>query len=89
MVRFSVLVNGSPSGFFNSTRRLRHADPISPLLFLHLLFADDTILFCEANVEHLLYIKMFLICFKAVSDLKVNLSKTEIAPLLGRLNIKK
>ena len=46
----------------------------------HLLFADDAILFCDASKEKLLYIRMVLIFFEAITGLKVNVGKSEIVP---------
>lgn len=47
----------------------------------HLLFADDTILFCDAVVEQILHVRLLLFCFQAVTGLKVNVAKSEMVPI--------
>ena len=47
----------------------------------HLLFTNDTLIFCEPKVEQLRNLRCLLLCFKAVSGLKINLSKSVIVPI--------
>ena len=47
----------------------------------HLLFADDTIIFCDNVCEQIVNLRGILIWFKAVSSLRVNLSKSSILPV--------
>ena len=51
----------------------------------HLLFADDTILFCDAEVEQILHIRLLLLCFQSLTGLKVNVAKSEMVPI-GEVN---
>jgi len=100
-----VLVNGTPIGFFSSSRGLRQGDSLSFLLFVfvmdalgrmipvavsgrlldafsvgngvfsHILFVDDTLIFCAAFPAHLHPLRSLFLCFEAASGLKVNLAK--------------
>ena len=47
------------------------------------MFADDTLLFCEDNKDQLEFWKWVVICFEVVSDLKINMQKSEIIPVRG------
>ena len=65
-------LQGRLSGFNAGTSNARS------LLVSHLLFADDALVFCDANIDHMLTLRMVLIWFEAVSGLKINLGKSEL-----------
>jgi hypothetical protein len=48
----------------------------------HLLFADNTLVFCGANLDQLRFLRVLFLCFEAVSGLKINLAKS-ILVLVG------
>ena len=119
-VKFSYLINGSPSNFFGSSRGLQQGDPLSLLLFdivmgalshmldvaactgqlsgfsvggttgssvmvSHLLFADDTLIFCDAEPFQITNLRAILARFEEVSGLYINLGKSELVPV-GRVH---
>ncbi|CAL5438187.1 unnamed protein product [Camellia sinensis] len=48
------------------------------VLLTHLQFADDTLLFCEAQVEEVRKLKRVLRCFEIMSALKINFHKSVV-----------
>ncbi|RVX06966.1 putative ribonuclease H protein [Vitis vinifera] len=47
----------------------------------HLLFADDTLVFCGASKVQLLHLNWILMWFEAMSGLRINLDKSELIPV--------
>ena len=50
----------------------------------HLLFANDTLIFCEVKEEQLTYLCLLLMWFEPISGLRMNLEKSELIPI-GRV----
>ena len=51
------------------------------LMVSHLLFTDETLIFCGANSEQIANLKYVFTWFEAISGLKINLSKSEIVSI--------
>ncbi|KAF5459400.1 hypothetical protein F2P56_023351 [Juglans regia] len=52
-----------------------------PISVSHLLFVDDTLIFCDAEQDHLRALKALLRCFEATSGLRVNFDKSKLVPV--------
>jgi len=51
------------------------------LVVNHLLFANDTLIFCGAQAEHVQNLRCIFLCFEATSELRINLGKSELVPI--------
>ena len=47
----------------------------------HLLFADDTLIFCDAEPSQIANLRAILARFEEVSGLHINLGKSELVPV--------
>ena len=83
----SRLVNKAVEGNFMSGCKIGGAREEEEPEVSHLLYADDTLLFCKDNPNQLAYLRWILMWFEALSGLKINLSKSEIFPIGGRESI--
>ncbi|RVW93100.1 putative ribonuclease H protein [Vitis vinifera] len=77
----SLIANeeGYGRGFISGCNIWRGSGPVANIS--HLIFADDTIVFCEAKKEDMTYLSWILCWFEAVSGLRINLAKSEIIPV--------
>jgi hypothetical protein len=53
----------------------------SNVMVTHLLFADDTLMFCDAAPSQIEQLGCVLTWFEAISSLKINLDKSEMVPV--------
>jgi hypothetical protein len=51
------------------------------LVVNHLLFANDTLIFCGVQEEQIQHLRCIFLCFEAASGLRINLGKSEIVPI--------
>ena len=79
MEALSGLLKRAVEGNFISGYRFEGRDG-GELIISHLLYADDTVMFCDAKSEQMMYLGWILMWFE-VSGLRINLSKSEIIPV--------
>ena len=76
---FSLLTDKVVSGGFLTgyTLKGRNGEAVT---VSHLLFTDDTLVFCKDSENQMVYLSWILLYFEALSRLKVNLDKSCYPP---------
>ena len=76
----STMISRAGEGGFISGCRMRGRGG-DELTVSHLLFADDTLIFCKARREQLTNLSWILAWFEAASGLRINLAKSVLIPV--------
>ena len=84
----SNLIYKAVEGNFLSGCKIGGRGEEEELELSHLLYVDDTLLFCKDNHDHLAYMGWILMWFEALLGLKINLGKSEIFLIGGRESVK-
>jgi hypothetical protein len=71
-VWFSILVNGTPEGFFNSSQGIRQGDPLSRLLFVLVMEALSRMMNATVEQGLLSVFFFFFVGERVFSDLVVS-----------------
>ena len=77
---FSVLIDKAKMGGFLTGYNIKGRNGVA-MNISHLLFADDTLVFCKDSEEQMVFLSWILLCIEALSDLRVNLEKSVILPV--------
>lgn len=77
---FSRLIQKAVQGGFLQGFEVGREDGLG-LMVSHILYADNTLVFCDADPTQVGYVRCVLLYFEVVSGLKVNLEKSEMIPV--------
>ena len=80
MEEFSRLLKLAVDGNYLSRSKIVERGGVESSIS-HLLYANDTLLFCEANKDQMKFLSWILMWFEALSGLTINLNKSEILPI--------
>ena len=77
---FSILIDNATKGGYLAGYNFRNNfGDVSNIS--HLLFANDTLVFCKDYEDEMLYLSWILLYFEALSGLRINLDKSVILPV--------
>ena len=83
----SHLINKVVDGNFMTGCKFRIKGEEEDLVLSHLLYVDNTLLFCKANPNQLAHQGWILMWLEALSGLSINLGKSEIFSVGGNENV--